>query len=55
MNNYYYIFIILGSFLLGLKLKCKSKCFNCECELDKKETEDGSVLREVKIFRKTKS
>lgn len=52
--------IILGSFLLGLKLKCKSncklcKCCKCELELEKKENDDGSIIREIKIIKKTKS
>jgi hypothetical protein len=52
--------MIIGSILLGLKMRCKSNCKICKCcdciiELEKIEKDDGSVLREVKIIKKTKS
>ena len=53
MDNLYYMFIIIGSFIIGLKLKCKSKCCDFECELDKKQNEDGTTLREIKIIKKS--
>jgi len=58
--EYYYLIMIIGSILLGLKMKCKSNCKICKCcdciiELEKIEKDDGSVLREVKIIKKTKS
>jgi hypothetical protein len=58
--EYYYIIIFIGTFLLGLKLKCNSKCRICKCcdcdiQLEKIENDDGSVLREIKIVKKQKS
>ena len=53
--EYYYIVIIIVSFIIGMKCKCKSRFFNCEIELERTENSDGSILRELKVIRRTKS
>ena len=53
--EYYYIIIIIVSFVIGLKCKCKSRFCACEIELERTEQNDCSILREVKIIRKTQS
>jgi len=53
MDTWIYIVSILASILLGVKMK--SRCFtkNCECSIEKAET-DGDVLRSIRIGRKSK-
>ena len=53
MDTWIYVVSILASILLGVKMK--SRCFtkNCECSIEKAET-DGDVLRSIRIGRKSK-
>lgn len=53
METWIYVISILASVLLGVKMK--SKCFtkNCECSIEKAET-DNEILRSIKIGRKSK-
>lgn len=53
MDTWIYVVSILASLLLGVKMK--SKCFtkNCECSIEKAET-DNEVLRSIRIGRKSK-
>jgi len=53
MDTWIYIVSILASILLGVKMK--SRCFtrNCECSIEKSET-DENVLRSIRIGRKSK-
>lgn len=53
METWIYVVSILASVLLGVKMK--SKCFtkNCECSIEKAET-NNEVLRSIRIGRKSK-
>ncbi len=53
METWIYIVSILASVLLGVKMK--SRCFtrNCECSIEKAET-NNEVLRSIRIGRKSK-
>lgn len=55
-----YILSIIGSIIatniIFKKFICKSKCCDwCNCEIDLERTEDdnGNILREIKIMRKS--
>ena len=53
MDTWIYVISILASVLIGVKMK--SKCFtkNCECSVERAET-DNEVLRSIRIGRKSK-
>ena len=53
MDTWIYVISILASLFLGVKMK--SKCFskNCECSIEKAET-DNEILRSIRIGRKSK-
>ena len=53
METWIYIVSILASVLLGVKMKSKCITKNCECSIEKAET-NNEVLRSIKIGRKSK-
>ena len=53
METWIYVVSILASLFLGVKLKSKCITRNCECSIEKAETDD-SVLRSIRIGRKSK-
>ena len=55
METLYLVLIIFGSFLVGMKLKCKSKCCGCEFDMEKAEDENGNILRTLKLVKRTET
>ena len=53
MQTWVYVVSILGSLFLGVKLKSKCITKNCECSIERNETDDA-VLRSVRIGRRAK-
>ena len=53
METWVYVVSILGSLFLGVKLKSKCITKNCECSVERAETDDA-VLRSVRIGRRAK-
>lgn len=53
METWIYVVSIFASLFLGVKLKSKCITRNCECSIEKAETDD-SVLRSIRIGRKSK-
>ncbi len=53
MQTWIYVVSIFGSLFLGVKLKSKCITRNCECTIEKAETDD-SVLRSIRIGRRAK-
>ena len=53
METWIYIVSILASVLLGVKMKSRCITKNCECSIEKAET-NNEVLRSIRIGRKSK-
>lgn len=53
METWIYVVSILASVLLGVKMKSKCITKNCECSIEKAET-NNEVLRSIRIGRKSK-
>jgi len=53
METWVYVVSIFGSLFLGVKLKSKCITRNCECSIEKSETDDA-VLRSIRIGRRAK-
>jgi hypothetical protein len=52
METYVIILIVIGTFIAGLKFKCKSKCCGCEIDLVKEEN-NGEIMRTIKIVKRS--
>ncbi len=51
MEVYILVLTIVGSFLVGMKIKSKCITKNCECSIERQETND-EVLRTIRIGRR---
>ena len=51
MEMYIFILSIVGSLLVGMKLKSKCVSKYCECTIEKVETDD-EILRNIRIGRR---